>query len=163
MARQLGIHTPLFEGCAADLRREIGALPRGEHSPFAALPGTHFARLTVVEGVRGGSVLVCSAVTDVAPAEFIVAVLTRTGDLPERLWSNCPGWPGMDDVPRAAAWLEEHVVEPTLAFCTWDAPLPRVQAGLALRERLIAFAPSVQDLHDDPAALQRAFVEAFGG
>ena len=163
MARQLGIHTPLFEGCASVVRDEVASLPAGTHSPFARLPGVHYARLTVAEGVAGHDVLVCSAVTDAAREEFLAALLSRTGDLPERLWSNCPGWPGQDDLPRAAAWLARHVVEPTLSFFTWDAPLDRVRAGLALRRRLGAFAPRVQDLVGrDPAALQRAFLEEFG-
>ena len=163
MARQLGIHTPLFAGCASLVRDEVAALPTGPQSPFAGLPGVHYARLTVAEGVANRDLLVCSAVTDAAQEEFVVALLSKAGDLPERLWSNCPGWPGQADLPRAAAWLGDHVVEPTLAFFTWDAPLDRVHAGLALRRKLAAFAPRVQDLvGHDPGALQRAFMQEFG-
>ena len=163
MARQLGIHTPLFAGCAALVREEIARVPVGVASPFAALPGVHYARLTVAEAVAGSDVLVCSAVTDASVDEFVAALLSKTDDLPERLWSNCPGWPGLPDLPRAAAWLQQHVVPPTLSFFTWDAPLDRVRAGLALRRKLGDFAPRVQDLvRRDPAALQRAFIQEFG-
>jgi hypothetical protein len=160
MAFQVAVHAPVFPGCAHELRTVIAGLPTGAASPFAAIAGTHYARLVVAEGVRGGTVLVCSAVTDAPEEEFLVGLLTRTADLPDRVWSLCPGWPGQVDVPRAAAWLKQHVVRPTLAFCTHDAPLDRVQEALALRARLIAFAPRAQDLA--PADLQAAFLQEFG-
>jgi hypothetical protein len=160
MANHVAVHAPVFPDCAGELRAIIATLPTGTASPFAVLPGTHYARLVVADGVRGQTVLVCSAVTDVAEHEYLVALLTRTGDLPERLWSLCPGWPGQADVPRAAAWLEAHAVRPTLPFSTYDAPLDRIQDGLALRARLLAFVPSAQDL--DPVALLAAFRQEFG-
>jgi hypothetical protein len=160
MARFVTVYAPVFPDCADELRAVIATLPTGPASPFATLPGTHYARLVVADGVRGRTLLVCSAVTDAAEPEFLVALLTRTGDLPERLWSLCPGWPGQADVPRAAAWLTDHAVPPTLPFSTYDAPLDQVRAGLALRARLVAFVPRAQDL--DPAALQAAFLQEFG-
>ena len=159
MANHVGIHTPVFDGCGPEVIRVIAELPAGAASPFAALPAVHYGRFVVASGVGGGTVLVCSAVTDAAQEEYIVALLSRMGDLPDRLWSNCAGWPGLADLPRASDYLRAHVVAPTLPFATWDAPLDRVRTGLAVRRRLVEFAPKVQG--HDAAALQRAFLDEF--
>ena len=160
MANQLAVHAPVTPGRAGPLRAAIAALPTGAASPLASLPATHYARLVVAEGVRDGAVFVFSAVTDLAHDAYLDAVLGQLGDLPDRLWSQCPGWPGAEAAVAARTWLQRHVVRLTLPFATWDAPLGRVQAGLALRARLVEFAPGAQDL--TPEARHAAFREEFG-
>jgi predicted short-subunit dehydrogenase-like oxidoreductase (DUF2520 family) len=160
VTHQVAVHTPVTAGHSDALRSVIAALPTGAASPLASLPSTHYARLVVADGVRGEARLVFSAVTDVSEAEYLDAVVTTTGDLPERLWSHCSGWPGAADSRAAIAYLRDHVVRPTLPFATWDASLERIRDGLKLRRRLIDFAPRVQDL--GPAARLAAFRQEFG-
>lgn len=141
---------------------ELHALPTGDRSPFADLPGTHNGRFTVVDHRQRGDgfcpLLAVSATVDGEPGPWIDAWLTRLGpDRAEAILGRCAGWPGHDG---AAAWLTDHLVAPTLPFATWEAPVDTIVHALALTDAVRAFALETKLL--TPAERKARFLECFG-
>jgi hypothetical protein len=160
---------PVRAGRAAALRATITQLPTGHNSPFEAVPGTHFARLVVVDhlGARGEPGIV------IDPARLLVAVncdgdayaylgtlCLRFGATADRIFGECDGYPGSGHPAAFAAWVRSYEVPPTLPFSTFDATVDRIRSAVAAREQLSAFAVRAQGL--EPAALRCAWREEFG-
>ena len=156
---QLAVLAPVMTGREDALRAAIAALPEGDGSPFASLPGTHFGRWLVLSRPGPDAVLVFSVVTDLAPADCLRTALDRM-EAARGLWAHCRDWPGTDDRAVALEYLERHVVPASLPFATWDAPVERILKGLDIQRRLRSFV--LRTGGADPTSLQRAFVEEFG-
>jgi hypothetical protein len=160
---------PVLPGRGAALRDAVRALPTGAHSPFAAVPGTHFARLVVVDhlGARGEPGIV------VDPARLLMAVncdgdvyaylgalCVQFGATTDRVFGECEGYPGAGHPAAFAAWVRSYEVAPTLPFATVDATVDRIRAAITSRDRLSKFAVCAQGL--EPPALRVAWREEFG-
>ena len=158
MSYRIATLTPIVEGAERMVRDRLDGLPAGNNSPFARVPGTHFARLFVAErSTWSASLLGFSAVADVSPGDYFGQVHAGLGELTAVVWSLCVGWPGSDDAERFVSWLGAQLVTPTYAFATWDADVDRIRAALALRKRLTDFVPRGQQLQG--AQLHEAFIE----
>jgi hypothetical protein len=155
MTTQLTILTAVLDGHVNDLRAAIGAIPVGDASPFASVPGTHNGRWTVVsmDGPRprfraGGlpaPMLTCSGTIDGEPGEWVRSLLAVLGERAESIWSHCAGWSSATD---KVAYLLDHRVHSLLQFATWDAPVETVRRALADRraaERLAVRAQRATD------------------
>ena len=90
-------------------------------------------------------------------------IWTRSrGRVPEadEWWGRCAGYPGRTDLAAFRAWVRARQVETSLfQSAIPDAKVGDVHEALALRERVIDFAVSVQGL--DAVALQERFRSAF--
>jgi hypothetical protein len=169
---QLTTLAPIAADRSSSLARTLRELPAGEGSPFAAVDGTHFARLVVLDhlgsadpGPRLGldpSRLMFCADVDGDPDEYLAALCYRTTDLVWRVWGDCVGFPGASDPLAFARWLRSYEIDASLSFATVIGPsLPEIRAGLEARARLASFAVRSQPL--EPGQLRKAWLEEFGG
>lgn len=159
MISHLSILTAVLDGHDDELRAFIAKLPV-EQSPFASVPGTHNGRFTVIHtgplsrsdppSLRSGGLphpmLMCSAVIDSPPAEWLGHLLRSLGPDAIRIWSHCAGWPGPDD---AVPWLLRHRVKPWLTFATWKADVAQMRKALELRDQVERFAVRAQRFDAD--------------
>lgn len=171
MVTHLSMLTAVADGQDEALRALIESLPVGDASPFASVPGTHNGRWTVVRtdplpppNLRSGGLprpmLMCSAVIDPEPDDWMRSLLHALGPTADAIWSHCAGWPG--PAPDGAVpWLLSHRVQPWLCFATWDAPADRMRRALRTRDLIERLAVRTQSA--DPDALVAAFRAAFPG
>jgi hypothetical protein len=129
--------TPVVDEAA--LRAELAGW---EESPYARLEHVHFARFVVIERVARED---AAQPDDRLDRPYLMASAFFDGDpeawpdaLPDEVvgvFRHCAGWPG----PGRRAfrrWLLAHRVEATAVFGAYpDAPVGRVRAALAFRER----------------------------
>jgi hypothetical protein len=154
-----GVLTPVAPGRAKALEANLSGLAKGEGSPLARVPGTHYGRWLMVNRM-GSELLLFSAVSDTPERDYLRLLHLHLGAEADLVWSHCTGWPGAGDADAAVAWLESHAIGPSLSFGTWQASVDQICAALALRARVLSFALSQQD--SEPVALQRAFLQEFG-
>jgi len=151
-------------GDVAALRARIAALPAGDASPFAAIPGAHVGRLVVLDGLadpRGGPpsgpLLLVAVDADGTAAGATAAVAGRLGEV----LAHCEGYPAAGDGADVDRWLRRHRVRDGFSLRPYpDATVEEVRRALDVRARLAAFAVQADGL--TPAQLRAAFVEAFG-
>ncbi len=167
MTTQLTILTAVLDGHLDDLHAAIAAIPAGDESPFASVPGTHNGRWTVVsmDGARprfraGGlptPMLTCSGTIDGEPADWLRRLLDVLGARADSIWSHCAGWSAAAD---KVAHLLDHQVHSMLQFATWDAPADTVRRALADRRTAERLAVRAQRATD--AELVAMYREAMG-
>ncbi len=150
-------------GQAQRLRAYIREL---DDSPFAAIDGTHFARLVVIDRLAfegpvqdapdvRGELLLFTAVVD---AERWSGYLRQLRD--ERLrpvWEACAGAPRDDG--GFPGWMREHQLRTRAFYWHYDATVAQVRAALELRARVLDFALANQYV-TAPELLER-FRESF--
>lgn len=164
---QLSMLTAVLDGHLDALRDEVLALPTGDDSPFAGVPGTHNGRFVVVStdpsptarrraGGLPAPMLMCSAVIDRDPREWVRDLLGELGDRADSIWSHCAGW---RDTTDPVEYLASHRVPPVLSFATWDAPVDRVRVALAGHATAKSLAVRAQ--HMTPDELVAAYRAEF--
>ncbi|MDX2380279.1 MAG: hypothetical protein QNM02_11045 [Acidimicrobiia bacterium] len=168
MVTQLGILTAVRDGRETPLRAALAVLPNRSESPFAKVRGTHNGRFVVVNTdaapsapLRAGGLdtplLMCAAVIDREPSEWLHDLLRVLGSAGDDIWSNCPDWPIETDA--RVEYLLAHRTRASLDFATWDAPVGRIHEALALRDRVVDFAVRTQRTSGDE--LLAAYREEF--
>lgn len=153
------------------LRKTLADL---DPSPFERVPGTHMARLYVLDhygGSRFGPVchraltpalLVLTAVVDGSPAAWADRLADEVGPAVETIWSHCTGFPGLGAGGGRVfgRWLMAHEVTPSFAILPQqDTTVERVRRGLDTRARLGDLAARLQGAA--PAAVRAAYQQAF--
>ena len=158
-ARALTLLTRVVRSRERALREALDGLPKGEASPLARLPGTHFARLVIVTGIEPDSeYLLFSSTFDAGP-EYLGEICARIPKEADAIWSNCDGYPGADDPHAFVRYMQRHRLRTNLFVAAYpDATLPDVQRALGLRERLIDLVPRAESM--TPEELQASFHEA---
>jgi len=171
-AYALTVLTPIRDGCEAPLVRCLTSLPTGPASPLASVPGTHIARWVVIgdvvyEGLaqrrpdhlRAGRLLFTSNFD--GPLEpYVEQLRVGLGDVADRIWGHCAGYPGRSDAHAFAGYLSRHQLECSLFFAAYGGrSVGQVEHSLELRRQVIDFALRAQQL--GAAELQSAFREAF--
>jgi hypothetical protein len=138
-------------------RDALAALPTGKESPLAKLPGTHFARWVIVQHIDPDSeYLLFSAVYDDGPRGYLEEICARIRRQADAIWGHCDRYPGTADREEFVRYMERHRVKTNLFVAAYpDSPLHEVREALALRQRLIAFAPRAQSM--TPQELQEGF------
>ena len=135
---------PLRGGEADAARAAIGALDE----PFARVPGTHLARVQVLEGRH----LLLAADHD-GPLEAWLKAAARELDA---VLAHCAFWPGADNLAEVVTWARDRSLP--AGFSVVGSPHATVEdvgEALALRERLARFAAETEGLDD--AALHAAW------
>ena len=125
-------------GEANAARAAIGALDE----PFARVPGTHLARLQVLEGRH----LLLAADHDGALEPWLLAAAREL----ESVLAHCAFWPGAGDPAEVVRWARER--ELPAGFSVVGSPhatVEEVGEALRLRERLARFAAETEGLGDD--------------
>jgi hypothetical protein len=167
----LTVLTPIREGRESSLARSLDGFESGPASPLAVVPGTHFARWVLIGDVvyEGGSQkrdhlkvgrLLFTSNFDGPVDRYLEALRTGLGEVADRIWGECSGYPGSGDSVAFARYLRAHQVENALFFAAYgDRTVDEVTRSLATRRKLIEFALRTQGM--TPDALQSAFRETF--
>jgi hypothetical protein len=128
-------------------------------SPFAAVPGTHLARLQVLtpparRGVRGTRECVLLAADVDAPVALWLERFPAAAAGPlDAVLGHCAFYPGTADPAAFRRWVAANRLPVGFSVIgSPDATLAEVGAALDLRDRLAAFAERTQlmsaaDLH----------------
>ncbi|HXB16011.1 MAG TPA: hypothetical protein VNV44_09750 [Solirubrobacteraceae bacterium] len=173
-AYALSVLTPIRDGEEAALVRCLNALQEGPGSPLAKVPGTHIARWVVIgdvvyEGERqrradhlSAGRLLFTSNFDGPLAPYLQGLRTSLGEVADRIWGHCSGYPGRADAEAFAAYLCSHQLECSLFFAAYGGrTVEQVERSLATRRNVIDFALRAQRM--GAAELQSAFREAFAG
>jgi hypothetical protein len=168
----LTVLTPIVRGRESALAQRLDALPAGDASPLARVPGTHFARWVLIDDVvyegagqkrdsLSAARLLFTSNHDGDPDAYREALATSLGADADAIWGHCAGYPG-SAAPRAfAAWLGAHAIDSSLFFAAYgDQTLAQVRSNLDTRARVMEFALRAQGLAREE--LQREFRTAFG-
>ena len=135
---------PLRGGEAGAARAAIRALDQ----PFARVPGTHLARVQVLEDGR-----VLLAADHDGPLEPWLLATARELDT---VLAHCAFWPGADNPPEIVRWARDRSLPAGFSVVgSPHATVEQVGEALALRERLARFAAETEGLDD--AALHAAW------
>ncbi len=163
----LTVIAPIVAGRRDGLSAAIDALPAGDGSPLARIPGLHVGRLTILDRLEDpngptaptlGPYLLLATDADGPQDGLIAAIAAGCGEL----LRSCVGCPDPADGRRFSDWLLAHRVRDRWTIMPY-APhtLTEVRAGLDVRERLGAFAVRADDL--DAGELRRRFLDEFAG
>jgi hypothetical protein len=135
---------------------------RAARSPFAAVPGTHLARLQVLtpparRGRRGTRECVLLAADVDAPLATWLERFRAAAAAPlDAVLGHCAFYPGSADGAAFRRWVAANRLPIGFSVIgSPDATLADVGSALDLRERLGAFAERTQRM--DPAALRAAW------
>jgi len=162
---------PIQGGHESALADALNDLPLREGSPLARVPGTHFARLVVIDApvYQGApqkrdswkaSRLLFTSNFDAPLERYLDRLRTGLDTDGDTIFGHCVGYPGRADAQAWTTWLLAHRVKSSLFFGAYgDQTVQRVHDNVATRARLIGFALEAQGLA--PADLQVRFREAF--
>jgi hypothetical protein len=169
-AYALTVITPVLDGHAAELTAHLDALPEGEASPLARVPGTHLGRWVMIDQVKYQGAgqrhrdslttprLLFTSNFDGELDRYLEQLQTGLGEDADAVWGHCAGYPGRG--AGFAPWMKAHQIEAALFFAAYGGhTLEQVRANLDLRARAIAFALAAQGL--PPEELKARFLEAF--
>jgi hypothetical protein len=148
-------HTEGVQHLAA-LRAVLAGFDRPDASPFARLPGTHFARFTVLDDVPQlglptdadvlqSKYLMLEADFDGSRDAWLDALRTRTADAVTAVYRHCLGFTGVHDAAAFRAYFAKCQLETTLDFSPFDGDtLPAVQRALDTQRRFVGFVHALQ-------------------
>jgi hypothetical protein len=169
-AYALTVLTPILDGHAAELAAHLDALPEGDASPLARVPGTHLGRWVVIDQVKyqghgqrhrdalKASRLLFTSNFDGGLDAYLEKLQTGLGEDADAIWGHCRDYPGRG--AGFAAWLKAHQIEAALFFAAYGGhTVEQVHADLDKRTRLMEFALEAQGL--EPDELRSRFMERF--
>jgi hypothetical protein len=158
---------PLWEGEEDDAREHLRTIPSGRRSPFALVPGTHFARLTLVPRLRDRDehelrhvpfCLFFAAEFDMFVGGYLDMLCISLGEQADAIFGRCVGYPGTGAPAAFVGWMLDHRVPAGFSLHgNPGATADEVQSSLDLRERIIAFAIETRGL--EPAALRERWAQ----
>jgi hypothetical protein len=159
------------KGVAHDLalRKHLATLENDNRSPFARVPGTHFARLVVMDDV----VFVGSPSREEhLRSPYLVFTSDFDGDLDaylgsmardvpnevDTIWKHCAGYPGSEDAGKFSAYMKRCQVKTTFYFADVnDKTLGQTLKALQVKSELADFI--VRNQGQPAAQLQQAFCD----
>jgi hypothetical protein len=151
------------------IREYLATLPTGEDSPFALAPGTHLARLVVMDDVIYVGALACE---EHLRSKYLVFESNCDGNLdtylrglaatvPEQLdaiWSHCVGYPGAANPQAFVDYIKACQIETTFFFAAVnDKSVPQTLSALQTQRAVADFIACHQGM--EPALLQEEFAE----
>lgn len=160
--------TPVIASQEQELRELLQSFTQ-QRSPFAALAQTHFARWVIIrdwvnsraqprEDRLGCPYLIFTSNLHGSIDAYLDALCAHKDAA--AVWGHCVGAPQPASGEALKAYLLHNQIDTGFFVAAYpDASVQEVQASLALREQLIAFAVSSQGM--DAETLQSAFKAAF--
>jgi hypothetical protein len=151
------------------IRSYLATLPTGEESPFALAPGTHLARLVVMDDVI---YVGAPAIEEHLQSKYLVFESNCDGDLdsyltglaaavPQHLdaiWNHCVGYPGAANPRAFVAYMKACQIETTFFFAAVnDKSVPETLRALQTQRAVADFIAGHQGI--EPARLQAEFTE----
>jgi hypothetical protein len=151
------------------IRKYLAALSTREDSPFALAPGTHLARLVVMDDV----IYVGAPVREEhLSSKYLVLEANIDGDLDtwlngladaaphhvDAIWQHCVGYPGAANRQAFIAYMKACQLTTTFYFAAVnDKTVTETLRALQTQAAVAAFIAAHQGA--DPATLQRKFIE----
>jgi hypothetical protein len=151
------------------IRKYLATLPTGEQSPFALAPGTHLARLVVMDDVIYVGMPACE---EHLKSKYLVFESNCDGELdnylaglaasvPEQLdaiWSHCVGYPGAANRQAFIDYMKACQLETTFYFAAVnDKSVPETLRALQTQHAVADFISNHQGM--EPAQLQAEFAQ----
>ncbi len=168
--------TPVKPGEEAALEAYLhGLRGDGGPSPLAKLSRTHMARFVIVPDFHNDKswkqrkeehldlrYLIFTSNLDGDIDSYLDELCDVVAPDAQEIWGRCVGCPADASGTALKKYLKHNQIDCGFFYAAYgDATVGKVQAALAQREQVIAFASRTQGL--DPAELQQAFVAEFGG
>ena len=150
------------------IRAYLAKLSTREDSPFALAPGTHLARLVVMDDViyvgmpsceehLKSKYLVFESNCDGDLEAYLTGLATAIPDHLDAIWKHCVGYPGASNPRAFVAYMKACQLETTFYFAAVnDKSVPDTQRALVTQTAVADFIVAHQGA--DPAALQRDFL-----
>jgi hypothetical protein len=170
-AYALTVLTPMTPGKGAELSDYLGGLTH-DHSPFARLPRTHFARWVIVPRFVNDATqpekeelsheyLLFTSNFDGPLDSYLDELCTELAPEARETWGRCVGCPADAAGADLKAYLLHNQIDTGFFVAAYGrATAADVRAAIAVRELMIDFAVDSQGM--PPAELQQAFGERFG-
>ncbi len=174
----LTILSPIIDDAKAtpshdlQIRKYLATLPTGPESPFAQAPGTHLARLVVMDDVI---FVGYPAVEEHLHSKYLVFESNLDGDRDEYLrglartfpqhldaiWSHCVGYPGAANTGAFVDYMKACQIETTLYFAAVnDKSVPMTLRALQTQRAVTDFIAGHQGM--EPARLKAEFLQFAG-
>jgi hypothetical protein len=151
------------------IREYLATLPTGADSPFAIAPGTHMARLVVMDDVVYVGKPSCE---EHLKSKYLIFETNCDGDLDayctglaagipghlDAIWSHCTGYPGTKDKAAFLRYMKACQIETTFFFAAVnDKSVTETLKALQTKSAVADFILKHQGM--EPARIQRDFIE----
>jgi len=167
--------TPVKPGEEDALTTYLRGLRAAGPSPLSRLSRTHLARFVVVRDFHNDRAwhqrseehldlpyLIFTSNLDGDLDSYLDELCSELAREAQEIWGRCIGCPASASGAELKHYLKHNQIDTGIFFAAYgQAPVGKVTASLARRERMIEFARTSQGL--DPAALQQKFLTTFGG
>jgi hypothetical protein len=149
------------------IRDYLATLPTDERSPFALAPGTHLARLVVMDDViyvgapaceehLKSKYLVFESNCDGDLTGYLTGLATSVPQYLDAIWSHCIGYPGAANLQAFVEYMKACQLETTFYFAAVnDKSLPDTLRALQTQRAVSDFVANHQGV--EPARLQSEF------
>jgi hypothetical protein len=149
------------------IRNYLATLPTDERSPFALAPGTHLARLVVMDDVTfvgspaheehlKSKYLILESNCDGDLDTYLTGLATTIPHHLDSIWSHCVGYPGAANPQAFVAYMKACQLETTFFFAAVnDKSLPDTLRALQTQRAVSDFIANHQGV--EPARLQSDF------
>jgi len=151
------------------IRNYLSKLDTGAGSPFAIAPGTHLARLAVMDDV----IFVGSpAIEEHLQSKYLVFETNCDSDLEpylrglvgsiathiDAIWQHCTGYPGTADFSKLLAYMKACQIPTSFFFAAVNnKTVPQTLVALQTQQAVAQFIASHQGM--EPVQLQREFLD----
>jgi hypothetical protein len=151
------------------IRNYLAQLSTREDSPFAIAPGTHLARLVVMDDViyvgmpaceehLKSKYLVFESNCDGELDSYLTGLAASIPDHLDAIWSHCVGYPGAANRQAFVDYMKTCQLDTTFYFAAVnDKSVPETLRALQTQTAVAEFIASHQGT--DPATLQQEFVQ----
>ena len=151
------------------IRKYLATLPTGADSPFAIAPGTHLARLVVMDDVIYVGMPACE---EHLKSKYLVFESNCDGDLDtylkglaakiphhvDAIWSHCTGYPGATDITAFLRYMKACQLETTFFFAAVnDKSVTDTLIALQTQRAVADFIATHQGM--DPGQVQQEFIK----
>ncbi len=151
------------------IRKYLAELSTREDSPFAQAPGTHLARLVVMDDViyvgapvreehLNSKYLVLEANIDGDLDTYLHGLAAGAPHHVDAIWGHCVGYPGAANRQALIGYMKACQLTTTFYFAAVnDKTVTETLRALQTQTAVAEFIAAHQDA--DPATLQREFIE----
>lgn len=151
------------------IRKYLSTLSTGADSPFAIAPGTHLARLVVMDDVVYVGMPACE---EHLKSKYLVFESNCDGDLDtyltglaariphhlDAIWSHCTGYPGATDRTAFLRYMKACQLETTFFFAAVnDKSVTDTLIALQTQRAVADFIATYQGM--DPGQIQQEFIK----
>jgi hypothetical protein len=164
------VFAPVRSGAEDRLLDALGQLGDAGPSPFARVPGTHFARWVFIPALTGphdvpleadGAFLLMCSDFDTSPASWTAALCEHAGAALAPVMDCWEGFPGCQDPLSVTAFFEAHNVPAGFTVAGYRrATVEQVREALRLHDSLRGLAVRARREHLAPSALRKAWSAA---